>query len=175
MPNFLLETFPKVLSIKSWSSSLHFTSWNILSKTLLFRNMSLFLRGGWVVKFLTLSHFCHMSLLGGGGWVLKEIWSMSLNNPFFFLYPSLSLKWLLSDRRFILSERILSDMRYISSVRILPDRRFILSEKILLDKRYISFDRIMPERWCILSEKNQSDKIYILTDRILPDRRCILS
>ena len=87
MPNFLLETFPKVLSIKSWSSSLHFTSWNILSKTLLFRNMSLFLRGGWVVKFLTLSHFCHMSLLGGGGWVLKEIWSMSLNNPFFFFVP----------------------------------------------------------------------------------------
>ena len=87
MPHFLLETFPKVLSIKSWSSSLHFTSWNILSKTLLFRNMSLFLRGGWVVKFLTLSHFCHMSLLGGGGWVLKEIWSMSLNNPFFFFVP----------------------------------------------------------------------------------------
>ena len=47
--------------------------------------MSLFLRGGWVVKFLTLSHFCHMSFLGGGGWVLKEIWSMSLNNPVFFL------------------------------------------------------------------------------------------
>ena len=90
MPNFLLETFPKVLSIKSWSSSLHFTSWNILSKTLLFRNMSLFLRGGWVVKFLTLSHFCHMSLLGGGGWVLKEIWSMSLNNPGFFWSASLS-------------------------------------------------------------------------------------
>ena len=90
MPNFLLETFPKVLSIKSWSSSLHFTSWNILSKTLLFRNMSLFLWGGWVVKFLTLSHFCHMSFFGGGGWVLEEIWSMSLNNPGFFWYLSLT-------------------------------------------------------------------------------------
>ena len=30
-----------------------------------------------------------MSFFGGGGWVLKEIWSMSLNNPFFFtLSPS---------------------------------------------------------------------------------------
>ena len=48
MPNFLLETFPKVLSIKSWSLSLNFTSWNILSKTLLFRNMSLFL---WIQKY----------------------------------------------------------------------------------------------------------------------------
>ena len=33
---------------------MNFTSWNILSKTLLFRNMSLFLRDWWVVKFLTL-------------------------------------------------------------------------------------------------------------------------
>ena len=48
--------------------------------------MSLFLQGGWVVGFPTLSHSCHMSFFGGGGWVLKEIWSMSLNNPFFF-YP----------------------------------------------------------------------------------------
>ena len=53
----------------------------------IFATLWLFLWGGWVVKFLTPSHFCHMSFFGGGGWVLKEIWSMSLNNPFFFLAP----------------------------------------------------------------------------------------
>ena len=68
-----------------------FYGWNIFSKTPFFRKMSLFLQGGWVVNIPTPSHSCHMSSFGGGGWVLKEIWSMSLNNPFFFLNPSLSL------------------------------------------------------------------------------------
>ena len=53
---------------------LHLYHWNLAAEisyqdTFFFRNMSLFLQGGWVVNFPRISHFCHMSSLGGGGWV----------------------------------------------------------------------------------------------------------
>ena len=77
-----------------------FYGWNIFSKTPFFRKMSLFLQGGWVVNIPTPSHSCHRSSFGGGGWVLKEIWSMSLNNPLFFnpsltqlIYRTYHLRW----------------------------------------------------------------------------------
>ena len=59
-----------------------------------FRNMSLFLQCWWVFSFPSPSHYCHMSSLVGGGWVLKEIWSTSLNNPFFLSLPlSIQIKF----------------------------------------------------------------------------------
>ena len=67
--------------------SLKLNCWNIFSIPHFSINISLFLQDRWVVNLPTPSLFCHMSTLGGDGWVLKEIWSMSLNNPFFYVFP----------------------------------------------------------------------------------------
>ena len=89
-----------------------FTRWNILSKTPFFQEYVIICQGGWVVSFPALSHFCHMSFFGGGGWVLKEIWSMSLNNPFFFT-PSLT------NHSFSSTDIVLNQSPRLSSLKLL--------------------------------------------------------
>ena len=51
-----------------------------------------------------------MSSLGGGGWVLKEIWSMSLNNPCFFFegFPYILLVTLWIDKKALNLVKIIS-------------------------------------------------------------------